>query len=155
MGRKRRAPSLLLDHNVTGDSMAKSKGKKRSAEVGRDATHIATRSVPRLTTISIPSAQTVLNTDRRRFNPTKTIAPLGASKRDATRIKIQPQKFKHHTLSPVLPSKLQFDKPKFIDLCTRRATRSRVLHALKKTGKTGQAKPRRNFWSNISCGHKH
>lgn len=36
-------------------------------------------------------------------------------------------------------------------LCVRRATRRQVIHAKRLNGRSGQRRPRRNFFSNISC----
>lgn len=153
--------------------------KKRSAKSGRDATHIATLNPPssvplapfKPTPIKSDVRSRQLDSDRRRFNPTKTVAPLSASKRNATALKIKntfetsrqrylfarlvmnsPTKaIRRHYGYSTLSERLSFNAPKRIELCLRRAIRGRVLHAKKKTGKTGQKRPVRNFWSAISC----
>lgn len=47
-----------------------------------------------------------------------------------------------------------FDAPRDVLVCVRRQSRREVLHALRKTGKTGQKRPRRSFFSSISCKGK-
>lgn len=158
------------------------KKKKRSATSGRDiTTPIPYRHVP-----DVPPranrqkvngnklrVEPLLNTDRRRFNPTKSIAPLEGSKKSDGRIKIKPSdainKARHLYLkthlitnSPLkymrrkygistLTERLSFNAPKRLELCIRRAIRSRVIHAKGHAGKRGQKRPNRNFWSAISC----
>lgn len=46
---------------------------------------------------------------------------------------------------------VSFENARRLLICARRQIRSRVLHALRKTGKVGQARPRRNAFSDISC----
>lgn len=55
-----------------------------------------------------------------------------------------------HT-SPRLPEALHFSVPQDVLVCVRRKKRKEVLHALKKTGKSGQKRPRRNYYSDIHC----
>ena len=46
---------------------------------------------------------------------------------------------------------LAFQAPENVLVCHRRKTRTEVLHALGKGGRTGQKTPRRNHYSNVSC----
>lgn len=59
------------------------------------------------------------------------------------------------TLTPKLitfpTSRIAFSSPRRILICVRRGIRKQVLHALKKTGKRGQRRPRFNAFSRISC----
>lgn len=154
--------------------------RKRLATAGRDvSTPIQPsprhRVPPPTSPVSGYSQHSVplLDTDRRRFDPTKSIAPLGASKRSATRILSKTTRAIGKTLTiyratqlalnnPIkygrrkvgystVKERLAFNVPRRIEMCIRRAVRARVLHARRKTGKVGQRRPRRNFWSAISC----
>lgn len=46
---------------------------------------------------------------------------------------------------------MAFTAPSETLVCVRRARRKEVLFAKKKTGKSGQRKPRRNAWSSYKC----
>lgn len=46
---------------------------------------------------------------------------------------------------------LAFQAPRELLVCHRRKTRREVIHALNKAGKVGQKRPRRSFFSDISC----
>lgn len=46
---------------------------------------------------------------------------------------------------------LGFKIPNQVMICVRRKTRKEVMHAKRHAGKGGHRKPRRNFWSRISC----
>lgn len=50
-----------------------------------------------------------------------------------------------------VPYQLAFNAPQETLVCVRRSRRRQVLHALKKTGKGGQRKPRRSRWSDYKC----
>lgn len=50
-----------------------------------------------------------------------------------------------------VPSGIQFEDPSRVLICVRRKQRKEVLHALKKTGKRGQKRPRRGYYSEIHC----
>lgn len=98
--------------------------------------------------------------DRRRhdpdgyYRPAKDlmgrIAPLSVS---ADRRK--PSKYQY-SLKKSYPSLFEptfqtFKYPRKVLICMRRKARKEVLHAFKKTGRRGQRKPRRNWYSSISC----
>lgn len=89
-------------------------------------------------------------TDRRFYDPTRTVRRPHSLVSAATRIKAV-----DHGL-PVnkafLGHRLAFSIPRLVALCVRRKTRKEVLHALRKTGGgSGRRRPRRNFWSNVKC----
>jgi hypothetical protein len=44
-----------------------------------------------------------------------------------------------------------FRVPEEVAVCVRRKIRKEVLHAIRKAGKVGQRRPKRNFTSQISC----
>lgn len=50
-----------------------------------------------------------------------------------------------------VPYQISFSAPAETVVCVRRSRRKEVLHALKKTGKRGQRKPRRTAWRNYKC----
>jgi len=50
-----------------------------------------------------------------------------------------------------VPTGIQFEDPSRVLICIRRQKRKEVLHALKKTGRTGQNRPRRNHYSEVLC----
>lgn len=50
-----------------------------------------------------------------------------------------------------VPNSVAFASPDKVMVCVRRNARKEVLHALKKTGKSGQKRPRRSAYSDINC----
>lgn len=44
-----------------------------------------------------------------------------------------------------------FERPQSVLVCVRRKIREQVLHALNKTGKRGQKRPRFSYYSSIKC----
>lgn len=50
-----------------------------------------------------------------------------------------------------VPTQIAFTAPQETLVCVRRHRRRQVLHALRKTGKGGQRKPRRTPWSEYKC----
>lgn len=51
----------------------------------------------------------------------------------------------------LVPHQIAFSVPQETLVCLRRGRRREVLHALRKTGKGGQRKPRRSSWRHIKC----
>lgn len=47
--------------------------------------------------------------------------------------------------------RIGFEAPEKTLICVRRKIRAEVLHAKKKAGKTGQKKPKFNYYSKIAC----
>jgi len=47
--------------------------------------------------------------------------------------------------------RVAFATPEKVLICVRRKIREQVLHALRKTGKAGQKKPRRTPYSEVTC----
>lgn len=127
------------------------KKKKSSSSARRDTSDIA--NVPLLTRPLVvhsapPVSQPVLDLeDRRRFNPTKTVSRPASIRRDQARLT-------HRQTRKYIPFKtdpVSFADPVRVSLCARREIRKQVLHAKKVAGRSGLKKPRRNFWSSISC----
>lgn len=71
----------------------------------------------------------------------------------------QPAKFsvspaprsKGKKLSSFGHAQISFSAPSQTIVCVRRSRRKEVLHALKKTGKRGQRRPRRTAWRDYKC----
>lgn len=58
-------------------------------------------------------------------------------------------------LSPItkpISERVAFVDPRRVITCIRRRIREEVLHALRKTGKTGQRRPKWTEYSHVSCG---
>ena len=88
--------------------------------------------------------------DRRRYSPLPVAAPK--TKKGTAAVVISstvPVKTKGKRTTHRLQE--SFIVPEKVLTCARRKRRTEVLHALKKTGKGGQRKPRRNSTSHISC----
>lgn len=115
-----------------------------------------------------PQPPKVLESDRRKHNPTRSISPLHP--KAAARLTVKTANYARaqylraqlFTNSPVkyarrkagistLSERISFNAPKRLELCIRRAMRKQVMHAKKHAGKKGQKRPNRNFWSKISC----
>lgn len=117
--------------------------------------------------LSRPPPTPIQQTDRRKYNPTRSVSPPG--NRLASRIVSNVNQARSTYLrtrlltnSPLkygrrkfgistVKERLSFNLPKRLEMCLRRKVRSEVMHAKKKTGKGGQKRPVRNFWSRISC----
>lgn len=156
------------------------KGSKSKTTGGRDTSTSTPDPIAKLTQpLSLPRpitpvADAVLSNDRRRHDPTKsTRPPHDWANKSAARIVATPVRalgkaatsYRRTMLlvnSPLtyarrkvgystVSERLSFNIPKRLEMCIRRAVRSQVLHAKRKTGKVGQRKPHRNFWSKISC----
>lgn len=128
--------------------MAKKKSNsKSSTPTAAHPTAVASprlvvRPVVRLSPVTLPLIE-----DRRRYNPTKTVAPPASIRKDQARVTLKsPRARILQTNTP-----LGFSVPEKVALCVRRAVRKEVLHAKKVAGKSGLKKPRRNFWSKIKC----
>lgn len=97
--------------------------------------------------------------DRRQWHPLGNFAPARSFNRPNHRIIVgyqQPRKSTQNTNRPMNirsypTSHVAFEHPKKVLICVRRQARKEVLHALRKTGKSGQRRPRYNYYSSISC----
>lgn len=129
---------------VLGDRKPLPMPRRTSRPAGRDPSPIARQSLPRWTSIPV---NLQLFEDRRTFHPQGFTRPVFTTQRPAGRI-VQ----KWHPRSRLKGvAQLSFAIPEKVTLCVRRKRRKEVLFAKKKAGKTGQRKPRRNYWSSISC----
>lgn len=121
--------------------MAKGSRGKNSSNTGRDARPsaltVTLRSRPPL-----PLDRVTENLKAPAAGPARTfrgVAGVGVEKPR----KKSPQKF--------TKMQLAFTAPAETLVCVRRSRRKEVLHALKKTGKGGQRKPRRSRWRHVKC----
>lgn len=91
--------------------------------------------------------------DRRTFHPDGPLRRPLALPQSAGRVfeNVNKKSRSRSSARTFSPGVLTFAAPDRVVLCVRRQRRKEVLHALRKTGKVGQRKPRRNFWSRISC----
>lgn len=84
--------------------------------------------------------------DRRRFNPTRTVAPPAyRGSRQSTRLRIVDTR----RFDPGIAFRIGTN----LAVCARRRQRKEVLHALRIAGKrgTGAGRKRTNFWTSIRC----
>lgn len=129
--------------------MAKKKSKKGTAAHTSDSAKPAGLVVPSVVRLSPLTPIQPLREleDRRQWNPTRTIARPQSIRRSDARVTLRSPRAK------ILQTKtpLGFNVPDRVALCVRRETRREVLHAKRIAGKSGLKKPKRNFWSSISC----
>lgn len=94
--------------------------------------------------------------DRRQFHPDGVYSPPRRLDRPRAKIVVRARSRVAPAPQSVRPAAvprafLSFDVPQKVLICVRRKIRKEVLHAFHKTGKSGQRKPRRNLYSDISC----
>lgn len=99
--------------------------------------------------------------DRRVFHPLNTFAnPITIGPRDSARVVVRDLNKARKQPGYKTPRQtkgiLTFAAPDKVVLCVRRQRRKEVLHAIRKTGSGAgrQKKPKRNYWSKISCRRK-
>lgn len=127
--------------------MAKSRGSNRA---GRDrlltiARGPVTRPQPSLTLpfprlAPLPVKPSVLD-DRRLFHFDRLARPAVAIQRVATRLRVAPRNF----------NRITFEQPDLVLICKRRKARRSVMFAIKKNGRNGQRRSRRNAYSSVGC----
>lgn len=131
--------------------------KKRNRR-GRDPSAIA-RAVPALprVTPSLSPVDLSIFEDRRTYHPERAYRPARTFSGPAARPVLtdkpaKPSPFQSlRKFSRQTKAKLTFQAPDHTLICVRRHRRKEVLHALRKAGKRGQRKPKRNFYSAIAC----
>lgn len=84
--------------------------------------------------------------DRRFYHPLGTSAPAASFKKP--RHTLAAGKPFSPKVSPLISA---FSAPSGVLICVRRKQRKEVLHALQKTGKVGQRRPRRSEFSSVQC----
>lgn len=87
--------------------------------------------------------------DRRFFHPLDVFRPFQATKIAARRIVAKQMPFRPQLAQT--KAVLSFADPSRVGVCVRRKVRREVLHALRKAGKGGMSRPRRNASSSIHC----
>lgn len=129
--------------------MAKSKSR-----VGRGAfrhryrlPHAAqARTMPRPLSLRLsPLPSLISYEDRRTWHPDGPLRSVFAFRRQAKRLVDRANPMWH------VRSAIHFADPTRVVVCIRRRIRREVIHALRKNGKRGQGKPKRNFYSSIGC----
>lgn len=103
-------------------------------------------------------AKALITHDRRLFHMDPLNRPLSERRKDARKVirgemRSMPRRSRPKYLRDTLPARLFFDKPHRIDLCIRRKVRREVLLALGRGG-GNHRRPRRNEWSDVSCGKR-
>lgn len=134
--------------------MSKSKSRKR-----RDNSSIANRRLPLSFSRPLLSPFPLIEIeDRRQWHPEGEYAPARSFSRSRHRLTLPRQRrqiTRKSSLQKVfysqVPSVVSFYEPLKVLICVRRSIRKEVLHALNKTGRRGQKRPRYNFYSSISC----
>lgn len=135
--------------------MSKRSRSKNTHNGRRDDLSIANFTLP-----SRPVTLTPLTfIDRRRYHPEQDFAaPLTFAGRPASYTVVdRPSKSQKQIdrfgakLRSQTKAAVAFAEPTRLALCVRRNQRKEVLHATGKAGKRGQKKPRRNFFSRITC----
>jgi len=87
--------------------------------------------------------------DRRTYHPDGPVR----SPRDVRGLRVSTSAAPRPPKDPwaATPSRVAFSVPQEVLVCVRRKQRKEVLHALNKTGKSGQKRPHRNYFSDIQC----
>lgn len=89
--------------------------------------------------------------DRRTYHPDSIARNATSFFSNAHSLQVPIGKTGRELLEKFPSSRVGFTDAKNVLICVRRKQRKEVLHALKKTGKTGQKAPRRSFYSDIQC----
>lgn len=83
--------------------------------------------------------------------PRRFPQPLSRVSQPITRVFTSGRSLAMPKMFKAIPTGMAFSQPSRVVLCLRRSIRKSVLHALKKTGRGGQRKPRYNLNSTIRC----
>lgn len=72
---------------------------------------------------------------------------------NSKRVRLEPRPIHRDNFDymQVVPAFVGFEEPASVITCVRRKQRKQVLHAKRKTGKSGQKRPRRNRNSEVRC----
>lgn len=142
------------------------RSRQKNSSVGRGLTTY-TRPLPAVTvprpTVPLRAPQNFVARleDRRLFHPdllpTRGARPPASVFR-AARVLVERSRTPRRSLGAFRPARgfqpgrLSFAEPDLVSLCAKRKIRKQVLHAKGKTGAgVRKRRPRRNFWSSISC----
>lgn len=119
--------------------------RKSNGSRGRDAFPIASGLFGAAPLTRVSPVDLSIFEDRRTFHPAGPFRPVFAAPKSAAAVRPKQP-------SPGMRSVgFRFAAPERVVICSRRSTRKEVLFAMRKAGKTGQRKPKRNYWSSISC----
>lgn len=134
------------------------KGRSQQRQKTRDTSTITNQRlrfenlIKPLPTISISNISKTLSQieDRRTWHPSGSFRnarsfnnPYHVLVAPRPRVKLKTHSYPTHQVG--------FYQPKKVLICVRRQTRKEVLHAFNKTGKGGQRRPRRTYYSSVSC----
>ena len=97
---------------------------------------------------SRPKPRLRLVEDRRTWHPERQRRAARGFNRAATRV-VAPRWAP--LFGAAVTAKLAFSSPPSVAICVRRKQRREVMFALKKSGKRGQRRPRRSWYSSIKC----
>lgn len=95
--------------------------------------------------------------DRRTYHPEGDFRPAASFSKPRHRLEVPRAKHPHRQnfqlafRSVLNNGRIAFKAPEKVLVCVRRQRRKEVLHALKKSGKTGQRKPRQSYLSSVTC----
>lgn len=93
--------------------------------------------------------------DRRAFHPMGELRPAKNLRGASHQLVVRNAAPAHAVRNPYFVNRgVAFQAPRDVLVCIRRENRREVLHALNKTGKVGQKKPRYSHYSSISCKGK-
>lgn len=129
----------------------RSRNRSRPRDVGTPITS-SLRVVPYSPTLTFRPPRQLLRLyeDRRTWHP-EAIRPA-KSFQGPTRLTIKPAvPLKGRRLALYPPAGISFAAPRRVLVCVRRHIRREVLHALRKTGRSGQKPPRQTLWSSVHC----
>lgn len=118
--------------------------KRLKSRRGRGPKITANLWLPRVIQVP-PRSSLKIYEDRRIYHPARA-RPVRTKRRVAS---IRASRLTSLYSPPI--NKIEFTQPKQVLICVRRQRRREILHALGKAGQKGQRKPKRNFWSEVSC----
>lgn len=133
--------------------------RRANAQQRRGAYVTTNRRLPSVPVARLTPALTQLQSieDRRRYHPERAYRPAltysGVPTSIAHQRPVRDSQRPSRARSVVVPTRavVAFHAPERVVVCARRQARREVLHALRKTGRVGQRRPRRNWQSKISC----
>lgn len=126
--------------------MAKSKNSSRGTRDASQSLTVTLRSRPSSRHLDLTQVE-----DFRSFSFEPATRPARLFSTSPASVGLDPAQKKRQARKGRVPWQLAFQAPRETVVCVRRWRRREVLHALKKTGKRGQRKPRRSKWRSYKC----